>query len=462
MKSRLLMLMAFGVFTLTLKAQEPVVDYPKIGEKIKDHTFTDVVNYPEKSLKISDYKGKWLVIDFWSRGCSGCIASFPKINKLNHQLKDKVKIMMVGLYDNRHEKNGTYTKNIFHDRAKQYQLDFTNAFDSVALDKYDIWGLPAIFVINPEGIIVAKTVEIDSLFLENVIAGKPQSYRHSYSAHEARPKAYNDQLPLLTNGQKSNGGIDTAFIGRSILSKWQTGMPEFYLSGFDTENRTGTIQAIGFDLPELYRIAFTGMPNWNVSDSLYRKLGTKIFVEVKDTALFRVSDHKKRSSSDTYAYQRTFRNKSANIKELLNYLRNDLDQFLGYHSSIQTREVDVLNLVVINHIKVAQLRSKGGKKNISYYSDKPGIIMSNLPFTEFIEVSRITKSLRFITNPFDEIPVIIDSTGIDFNIDMNFDGDPFDWPQVLNVLNKHGLDLIKGKVKMESIIISDCVQAKTK
>ena len=105
MKLRLSMLIILSGLMMKINAQDTAVYYPKIGEPIKDHTFQDLTNYPEKQLKISDYKGKWLVIDVWGRGCSGCIASFPKINTLDKQFKDRAKIMMVGIYDRKTDKS---------------------------------------------------------------------------------------------------------------------------------------------------------------------------------------------------------------------------------------------------------------------------------------------------------------------------------------------------------------------
>ena len=106
-------------------------------------------------------------------------------------------------------------------------MQFTNAYDSTFADKYDVAGIPAIFVINPEGILVAKAVALDSTILTELMSGKSPEYIRNYSAHEPLPKTYNYELPILTKGTKSNGGIDTAFIGRSVFARWQKGMPAY-------------------------------------------------------------------------------------------------------------------------------------------------------------------------------------------------------------------------------------------
>lgn len=452
MKLRLSMLIILSGLMMKINAQDTAVYYPKIGEPIKDHTFQDLTNYPEKQLKISDYKGKWLVIDVWGRGCSGCIASFPKINTLDKQFKDRAKIMMVGIYDRKTDKS--YTKKVFLTRAARYGLQFTNAYDSTFADKYDVAGIPAIFVINPEGILVAKAVALDSTILTELMSGKSPEYIRNYSAHEPLPKTYNYELPILTNGTKSNGGIDTAFIGRSVFARWQKGMPAYYISGFDPKFVGRTVNAVGFDLSELYRIAYTGKPGWDVSDSLYGKTDLRVIFRVSDSSLFQLNYKKQRTGNNTYIYQKISAKSDINGLSARKSLLEDLNGNLGLTSTIEENEVEVMKLIVLDQKKVEKLRTKGGVRKVVNYEDRPGRLLKNVPFKEFVIASRISQALSY-ANPNGLAPAIVDSTGINYNIDMDFDGDFLDWPQVIDVLQKHGLGVKKGTALMYTIVISE-------
>ncbi|MHA4896220.1 TlpA family protein disulfide reductase [Pedobacter sp. PWIIR3] len=452
MKLKIFMLIFISILEIKSMAQQGGILYPQIGEKLEDHTFTDLVNYPERTLKISDFRGKWLVIDFWSRSCSGCIASFPKINQLDQSFKGKAKILMVGMYENNNRgliKEEVYIKKLFSDRAKRQNLKFTNAYDTVALTKYDIWGLPAIFVINPEGTLVAKAGQIDSTTLAEIIAGHSPDYLPRYSRHEIPPKKYDYALPLLTNGRKSNGGIDTAFIGRSLLTRWTENMPQYHLSGLVEPSDKNGFEAIGFNLAELYRIAFTGEPIWFFNDSLYGKISSKVIVETVQAKAVNFVN------SDLLAYQSTLLKNRASPTQIKNQLKDDLDRYLGFKSRIESRDVDVINLVVSDQKKAERLKTKGGKRLTQLLPDRPGTIIKNLPFNEFLKFSRITGAYKHLGISYDEIPVVRDKTGIVYNIDMVFDGDPSDLSQVMEVLHKHGLDLVNGKEKMSCIIVSE-------
>ncbi|RZM21011.1 MAG: hypothetical protein EOO88_34555 [Pedobacter sp.] len=231
-------------------------------------------------------------------------------------------------------------------------------------------------------------------------------------------------------------------------------MPEFTLSDFSSFKNNGVIQAIGFSLSELYFIAYTGKPGLDVSDSLYSKMSTKVFADIKDLTLFPLNTEK-RTSQNTFAYERKSPDKSTSVSVLQEYMLADLNRFLGFKSEIQERDVEVLNLIIKDAKKVKKLKSKGSERKVTYYDDKPGNRIVNLPFQDFILVSGMTQSLRQVSGVNDGIPTIIDATGINFNIDVDFDADPTDWQQVLEELHKNGLDLVKGKAKMMCIVICD-------
>jgi thiol:disulfide interchange protein len=74
-----LILIAFCLLlTLNLSAQSSKL----IGKPAPDIHFTDVLNDRQTSYKLSDFKGKVVIIDFWATWCDsmyGWIASFRKL-----------------------------------------------------------------------------------------------------------------------------------------------------------------------------------------------------------------------------------------------------------------------------------------------------------------------------------------------------------------------------------------------
>src|ERR1043165_5719108 len=88
------------ICTAHLLAQESVPLYvaPEVGKKYSSFVLRNIENYSKKEIKVSDFKGKWLVLDFWSIGCTGCLNSFPHVSAIQQELQDKLQIMLVGAY----------------------------------------------------------------------------------------------------------------------------------------------------------------------------------------------------------------------------------------------------------------------------------------------------------------------------------------------------------------------------
>jgi len=53
---------------------------PAHAEKAVDFQFTDVTGKP---LRLSDFKGKWVLVNFWAPWCPLCWAEVPTLNNLN-------------------------------------------------------------------------------------------------------------------------------------------------------------------------------------------------------------------------------------------------------------------------------------------------------------------------------------------------------------------------------------------
>jgi thiol-disulfide isomerase/thioredoxin len=66
-----------------------------IGDKVPDLTFRNVLNYPGGIVKLSDLKGKLVILDFWNKWCTSCIDYFPKMEKLQAEFGDKIQILLV-------------------------------------------------------------------------------------------------------------------------------------------------------------------------------------------------------------------------------------------------------------------------------------------------------------------------------------------------------------------------------
>ncbi len=100
MKKYFLMLFILQGFCLSvlgqeIKANDVTQKGIQIGQQVPDLLLTNLHNYRDKqgnlssSAKISDFKGKLLILDFWATWCSPCVAMIPKMDSLQQEFKDK-------------------------------------------------------------------------------------------------------------------------------------------------------------------------------------------------------------------------------------------------------------------------------------------------------------------------------------------------------------------------------------
>lgn len=110
-----------------------------------------------KLVKLSDLKGKVVVLDFWATWCGPCKASFPAMQKAVNKYKDdpNVKFLFLHTWE---KGNGDPTT-----QAKKYVTDNSYSFEvlmdlrdsktnlSAVATAYKVDGIPAKFVIDGEG-----------------------------------------------------------------------------------------------------------------------------------------------------------------------------------------------------------------------------------------------------------------------------------------------------------------------
>lgn len=120
---------------------------PKIGLTAPDFTLKDLNG---NIVKLSEFRGKPVYLNFWASWCPPCKAEIPEIQKFYQQNKDKVAVLAVNLTSN---DKLTDVVNILKDSNANFPvlLD-TNANSSVA-DAYQVYGIPASFFIDKNGII---------------------------------------------------------------------------------------------------------------------------------------------------------------------------------------------------------------------------------------------------------------------------------------------------------------------
>ena len=118
---------------------------PKVIKEGEEMAEADLYDLEGKIHHFADYKGKFIMIDFWSRGCGPCIMSLPEIKEITEMYKDRLTVISLSTDNEKNwkdeSKSGKITGLNFND------LQGTNGLHA----KYGGRGLPHYVLISPEG-----------------------------------------------------------------------------------------------------------------------------------------------------------------------------------------------------------------------------------------------------------------------------------------------------------------------
>jgi len=71
----------------------------QVNDTCPDISFTSAINTINSASKLSHYKGKAVIIDFWDTRCHSCLESFPTIDSLQKKFNKELQIILVTKQD---------------------------------------------------------------------------------------------------------------------------------------------------------------------------------------------------------------------------------------------------------------------------------------------------------------------------------------------------------------------------
>jgi len=390
-----------------------------VGESVPDLTLQNIVNFKSKTIRLSEYKDKLIILDFWSTFCEPCIRHMPEIFSLQKQFANRILILPVN--SNPRFDTPEKVKKFFNERKKIFNLP------SVVCDSV-LWNLfkpphlsTCVWIRNGKVLQITEGDDVNSeninkclndIFLTVVTPVRSQDY--------ANGRLFSD------NGTSS---LPSKYLTRSILFPYDPN-----IQGSMSEMENGKIKRI-------YRSNSTIISLLRLANPTFQ-FGFRIKINSSHPELLSedVSTDSARQKN-LYCYEAIF--PPVSPKKAMEYFRQDLLRYFPYTVD-SAKIVDscwVLKLSNTSKIRVGKTSQNG--TNIGEHIGLPIYYYNR-------RLSSLCNELEY----FYKIPVL-NETGYRSNVWLDLPAEIMDTKEVAKSLAKQGFTLTKELRPIEYMVIKD-------
>ena len=311
-----------------------------IGDRVPDMIIPDMINYPTSTLNLSGLKGKFVILDFWTTGCIGCIESFPKMKELQDKFPKQLKVILVDF-----ESKKLIQKFLaLHKRFTGVDVKMPVATNNKLLMEYfQPSGYPHYVWIDQKGIVryITYADVVNEENIKDALKNKPLQLA------EKKDEQFNWDIerPLYVNG---NGGDGKSIICYSVLAHSPKG---FATCGgyYNPGEKTSSIYAYGSPIKGLFQFAFNDYLNG------YDIPMNRTVLQVKDTSKYVWYLNGVTQWQNCYNYQLIAPYRSA--ESLKKMEREDLMRYFDLEAHMEKR---MMKCWVMTAEDTSLLKTKGG------------------------------------------------------------------------------------------------------
>ncbi len=193
----------------------------KVGDTMPDIPFRNLINYKTTEAKLSDFKGKLTILDFWFTKCGACIEGFPKMDKLKAKFGNQIEIILVNTQQTKDTRE-MVEKRFAKLKVTGYEVKLPYMYGDTVLEKYISYKyMPHHVWIDGNRKIVAITSG-DEVTEDNVRTMLLQGSTHlRYKKDDIN---FDENKPLFID---NNGSANSSIVTRSTITKYNEGLGFF-------------------------------------------------------------------------------------------------------------------------------------------------------------------------------------------------------------------------------------------
>jgi len=412
----------------------------KTGERVPDLSLGKMVNYPKSQAKISDFRGKLLILDFWSTWCSVCIEQFPHLAELQHKIGDKLMILPVG-FDG--IKPGSIEALVKERKGTRREIQLPTAIQSIEdttiSTLFPSQGFPHEIWINGQGILIGITDQraVTEKNIEIILSGG-----HADFEEFKLKKTLSPEDPFLISR-----------VARSLHSSYGSVISPYIDSLLPETNRFGTqfdssvirLFTINETIYQLYTLAYRCDPSWYSNKRIIVESNGKPFYQnwdqVKQADDREFQDFQR---DNLFCYELILPG-SYSKNQVYNCMIQDLNRYFRIKSRIEQRYINCYGLVELKSSAAIKSKIDGPANQNTFSEDQLDVIFKNAaPENLVAHLNSILPSLNIINNV-----KVVRRIDLEIHLDKNYN-----IMSVRHQLNKYDLDLVPGQRKLDVLVLS--------
>lgn len=417
------------LFVVISDAQDQGYGRPlRIGNIVPDIEFTGLIGYPSASVKLSDFRDKLVILDFWATWCTACVQAFPKMEELQEQFRESMQVIALTREDSL--KAASFLAKYAEKKGSKFSIP--SVTNSTVHELFPHRTIPHYVWIDGAGVVIATT-DSKAVTADNIQAILDREAVDMPMKQDLME--FDAQSPLFIDG---NGGDGTSTIYRSLLSGPINGLTRS-TAIIDDRNpkKISHIRSINSTIIELYSLVY---------DEAASYPDNRIILEVENPAKLRWYAKSGRTfdewqQSNTYCYELIA--KPAFAPEIRQQVLQDLDRYFGLTMHFEKRMLDCWVLVAGEGLNGSQ--TNGGESMHNLFEDGA---------TEKYLTNESVATLLYYLNMDSPLP-FVDETGYKGNFDLRLPGDLTNVMALQKTLHDQGLQLTKAKREVEVLVITD-------
>ncbi|GAB3855635.1 TlpA disulfide reductase family protein [Hymenobacter terrigena] len=110
-----------------------------------------------KTVSLADYRGKYVLVDFWASWCGPCRAENPAVTKVYNEYKGR-NFDILGISLDKEDGREKWLKAIQDDQLAWTQVSDLQGWQNAAAQRYHVRAIPQNFLVDPNGKIIAANL----------------------------------------------------------------------------------------------------------------------------------------------------------------------------------------------------------------------------------------------------------------------------------------------------------------